>query len=37
MVMHEAMNSKKGKKESSIFNQFDDECVEDLVHQDVWL
>jgi hypothetical protein len=36
MVMRDAMNSKKGNK---IFNQnqFDDECVEHLVHQDTWL
>jgi hypothetical protein len=36
MVMHDTMNSRKGKK---IFNQnqLDDECVEDLVHRDAWL
>jgi hypothetical protein len=34
--MREAMNSREGKK---IFNQnqFDDECEENLVHQDAWL
>jgi hypothetical protein len=37
MVMRDTMNSKKGKKESSIKNQLDDECVKDLVHQDAWL
>ncbi len=32
MVMHDAMNSRQGKK---FFNkkQFDNECVENLVHQ----
>jgi hypothetical protein len=28
---------KERKKNSSIKNQLDDECVEDLVHQDAWL
>jgi hypothetical protein len=35
--MREAMNSRKGKKKSSIFNQLDDEYEENLVHQDAWL
>jgi hypothetical protein len=33
--MHNAMNSRKGKKNRS--NQLGDECVEDLVHRDAWL
>jgi hypothetical protein len=34
--MHDAMNSREGKKNLNQ-NQLDDECVEDLVHQNVWL